>query len=487
MSAEAFRKALNKIPELKYWATGQRDTSSILHQTRESSKSEIRKSSVDQIIPFEQLSSILNEGTARAIFDEIKTGKYITGFEDVIYQNVQGQETVIFKGLNFDNLNKSVASYLQSIAAEANVVGSESISATVLSTIKERKYDKGHVFGWANTLVQRTRGSIAEALQANSRDIPQEQLNLELNALNKFIDTLLGILEEYDAATSNIRGLNSKVYAKYKKTDSSWLIEWQASKEQQAVGGKVGTAIGKSTDKGVKGFLKEVGYGSSNGLIEKALHDMVEGFIKQGIVKEGAESLVNLESSPTILTLIEDTLVNSIKGTPKKYNTSYTGTIPNIVELAIRKVQGQDKLKSDLRKAKAGLKDLKTKAKTIESKVVKTAKLNTTGVNLSNLQLLINTHLQDVISANMGDGNRRDILNYRTGRFASSVKVERLTLSREGMITAFYSYMKNPYATFSDGGAQQYPKTRDPKLLISKSIREIAAEKVANRMRAVAL
>lgn len=45
--------------------------------------------------------------------------------------------------------------------------------------------------------------------------------------------------------------------------------------------------------------------------------------------------------------------------------------------------------------------------------------------------------------------------------------------------------MRNPYATFSEGGRQQYPKSRDPKLLISTSIKEIAATKVANRLRAV--
>jgi hypothetical protein len=105
--------------------------------------------------------------------------------------------------------------------------------------------------------------------------------------------------------------------------------------------------------------------------------------------------------------------------------------------------------------------------------------------SLTSLQNLINRQLQDVISANMGDGDRRNILNYRTGRLAASAKVESMSLSRAGMITAFYSYMKNPYATFSDGGRQQYPKTRDPKLLISKSIREIAATQVANQLRAV--
>jgi hypothetical protein len=107
--------------------------------------------------------------------------------------------------------------------------------------------------------------------------------------------------------------------------------------------------------------------------------------------------------------------------------------------------------------------------------------------SLTSLQNLINQQLQDVISANMGDGSARNVLNYRTGRLASSAKVVSMSESRAGMITAFYSYMKNPYATFSDGGKQSSPKSRDPKLLISKSIREIAAERVGNRLRAVAV
>lgn len=105
--------------------------------------------------------------------------------------------------------------------------------------------------------------------------------------------------------------------------------------------------------------------------------------------------------------------------------------------------------------------------------------------NLTNLTSLLNFHLHDVVAANMGDGNRRDILNYRTGRFATSTKVERVTQSREGMISAFYSYMRNPYGTFSTDGRQQFPKTRDPKLLISKSIREIGTKIGIERMRAV--
>ena len=47
--------------------------------------------------------------------------------------------------------------------------------------------------------------------------------------------------------------------------------------------------------------------------------------------------------------------------------------------------------------------------------------------------------------------------------------------------------MKNPYQTFEPGFQQGLPKSRDPKLLIARSIREIAAEQVANRLRSVSV
>lgn len=127
----------------------------------------------------------------------------------------------------------------------------------------------------------------------------------------------------------------------------------------------------------------------------------------------------------------------------------------------------------------------KTYAAVGKSKVLLNSPKITSMPSLIDLQSLLNRSLHDQIKKNMGTGNRRDVLNYRTGRFAESVKVERISESRQGMITAFYSYMKNPYATFSQGGRQQSPRTRDPKTLISKSIREIAQTMVTNQLRAV--
>lgn len=177
-------------------------------------------------------------------------------------------------------------------------------------------------------------------------------------------------------------------------------------------------------------------------------------------------------SGKNLLEFIEDSLANTLRGlktNPVKY------------------------------KASKSVKYTKTTYKPINKNITspfygkvepKTVKLNTfsvpaSAINLSDILVKINASIHEQIKRNMGTGNSRNVLNYRTGRFAQSVKVERLSESRQGMITAFYSYMKNPYATFSEGGRQQFPRSRDPKLLISKSIREIAQTMVNNQLRAV--
>ena len=106
---------------------------------------------------------------------------------------------------------------------------------------------------------------------------------------------------------------------------------------------------------------------------------------------------------------------------------------------------------------------------------------------LATLQRILDLRLAQQIKDNMGNGNRKDILNLRSGRFAESAKVERLSQSREGMITAFYRYMKYQYQTFEPGYKQGSPASRNPKLLISRSIRQLLAEQVNNKLRAVSI
>lgn len=179
--------------------------------------------------------------------------------------------------------------------------------------------------------------------------------------------------------------------------------------------------------------------------------------------------LLNIKSSPSVIDNYAALLAATLSGEklPK------TGKTINLLDSSVA-----------IKKRRKSVKVVKNSSPALRKD---TLVIPTTTVDLNSLLVIINRQLQDVISANMGDGDRRDILNYRTGRLAASAKVESISQSREGMITAFYSYMRNPYATFSEGGRQSIPRSRDPKLLISKSIREIAAEQVGNRLRAIAL
>ena len=65
-------------------------------------------------------------------------------------------------------------------------------------------------------------------------------------------------------------------------------------------------------------------------------------------------------------------------------------------------------------------------------------------------------------------------LNNQTGRFASSVKVTEIANTAQGFPSIGYTYARDPYETF-EAGNRQGSLERDPRSLIDRSIREIAA------------
>jgi len=198
-------------------------------------------------------------------------------------------------------------------------------------------------------------------------------------------------------------------------------------------------------------------------------------------------NLVEASGSDSIIESIGKTMVNTLTG--KKIPATQKTNVKN-----------KDKLSTTIKPSNKNfaLPKVKpattTKSSTSSSGTAKKINLNLKGKlgvkqavapNLLSLHNLLNLKLQQVVRENMGTGNRRDVLNYRSGRFAQSVEVVNVSEARTGAVTAFYTYMKNPYATFSQGGKQQYPRSRDPKTLISKSIRQVAQELAVNRLRTV--
>jgi hypothetical protein len=86
---------------------------------------------------------------------------------------------------------------------------------------------------------------------------------------------------------------------------------------------------------------------------------------------------------------------------------------------------------------------------------------------------LINKQLPDTVRKNM----KEPALVNRTGRFAESVQVTDIVKTPKGFPSIGYTYQRNPYQVFEEGSSGNWANgNRDPRDLIDKSIREIAAQ-----------
>lgn len=312
-------------------------------------------------------------------------------------------------------------------------------------------FDKGHVISVGTNLTKQFRSEVE-----SSKQLADSIKNKLISALDKYIQKL----EDDDLASANMpkEVYQSITNINYTKSIDKYLVEMQYS-----IGNR---ESGRASKPIIEELRRLFTPGSKE--IEKAFSSNTTG-----------QMLLESKSSPTFLDILGKSLANTLGNRPKQKEV-YTGKVPDKkLEKTIPIRITTNNNKTLIAQAKKLKEEIKAKKPTPRN--VETGQF----VSLSSIQGILNANLTDQITKNMGNGNRKDILNYRSGRLAESAHVERMSISKEGMITAFYTYMRNPYGTFSDGGVQSSPKTRDPKLLISKSIREIAATIAANRMRAV--
>lgn len=358
-----------------------------------------------------------------------------------------GIPAVYFPNISFDSITKLVNNIMNLKAGDL-----------------QKYYEKGHVIGLTSELLQVTSSRISKVDTTGSTGKA---------FLLKQLDTVISYYKRLDLASANLKPAEDvKLYATFDKRISKngktrYLVELQPKAANQESAREVQATLGT-----IRKLF------SPGNISEKAVLDLIDSLKDKVSDPKFQQDLLEMRSSPSFNKMIEKTIVNALSGVSEDIaytaRNVYVGTkkqktadLTNVRREAQKKVAEATKLKNKLK-----------------SKVAAPA-AKPTAVSLASLQTIINLELQKRIKANMGSGNRKDILNYRSGRFAESVFVDRLSQSKEGMITAFYSYMKYPYATFSAGGKQESPKSRDPKLLISKSIREILAQQVSNKLRAV--
>tara|TARA_B100000427_G_scaffold196681_1_gene163446 strand:- start:6880 stop:8256 length:1377 start_codon:yes stop_codon:yes gene_type:complete len=103
---------------------------------------------------------------------------------------------------------------------------------------------------------------------------------------------------------------------------------------------------------------------------------------------------------------------------------------------------------------------------------IKTGAGNQQGASLYTVMAMINEKLPETVRKNMG----APALENQTGRFANSVKMTDVIKTPKGYPSFGYTYAKQPYQVFETGsqGTWSTPE-RDPRVLIDRSIREIAA------------
>lgn len=332
------------------------------------------------------------------------------------------------------------------------------------------KFEKGHVVGLNTELLRQTASRMASEIDGRAAEGA-------VAAKHKILAELDSVIEYYkklDFDSANLQpAADIKIYARINKKltrtgSTSYLVELQPKAINQGSAAEV---------KRISNSIRKLF--SPGALTEKQMVETIDALLSGVQDATFADALVNLKSSPDFKQMVANLYIASLHNKEKDQ-------VFNVAETLIT---SQKVKKADLTELRKVIKQEAQKVQELRKKIAKKAKplrlLSGRFTSPASLQVLINATLADRIKANMGAGDRKDILNLRTGRFAESVEVKRVTASREGMITAFYTYMKNPYATFSAGGRQQYPKSRDPKLLISRTIREIVTEKMDARLRAV--
>jgi len=170
-----------------------------------------------------------------------------------------------------------------------------------------------------------------------------------------------------------------------------------------------------------------------------------------------------------------------LEGYRKNAGTKIIGTFKSKKSLKVksedfRHKKPQTSATLDISPAYKRAKTKTEKGTSIRRKRVAGSRKVSKGVSSNPLQLigLINQKLPETVRKNMGEPG----LVNQTGRFANSVRLTDVVKTPQGFPSFGYTYQKEPYQVFEVGaGAPPWASgERDPRTLIDRSIREIAAQ-----------
>lgn len=276
-------------------------------------------------------------------------------------------------------------------------------------------------------------------------------------ALGSKIKKLFGILNTVSQNTIHTEGIDTSAN-KLNVTQTKILVE--SLLQNFAVDHEIGPVIEAAISTEVSKFVAKI---NANIVIIQDRYDTTD--------------VAKVVQSDTVVEKLKDSLLN----------TGFLDRIKNrITSIFLGKKPATTKTKEKIAPIDAR-QTTKVKLNSVKGQSSTYVSERRQEVSLISIQNLLNDNIFPAIKEQMGSkpGGGGPVLNYDTGRLGRSFKVTAVSQERSGAITAFYIYMKNPYATFAPGGVQSRPTTRDPKLLGERAIRSIAEKNITARLRAV--
>jgi len=380
------------------------------------------------------------------------------GTRDIVRKEVRKMVRTLYKQFHPKEFDKTGKKWTRTSELQGS-----SLNFTFVLAAKPGR--SANVFNTFKRMKQVAQRPLIKALNKKLRELNsgrKEESRAELISSRKgFLD--LG--HEKDSSVSLQRA--AKVQQALWKFDGNKTLSPLASKVIDELAGVITFEIGKD-DKGppldvirVKMESKAINRASTskekNEVLElnKALKKAAEQIGQEWAYIEGSDSSVQKRRK----IIIEDFVGPLRKSRKAKVKTEST---------KVKRSKGKGTLKS--KKPKGTKKQYKDRDKTT---LTTTAKKGVAGSPLA-LLAAINKELPETVRKNMNSPS----LENQTGRFAESVRATDIMATNKGFPSIGYTYQRDPYQVFEDGaGAPPWANNqRDPRSLIDKSIREIAAE-----------
>lgn len=304
----------------------------------------------------------------------------------------------------------------------------------------------------------------------DQRTEKESLMHIMLTNLSDHIDSVLG----FDRAPLKMIDHTGANFGKGNAIEVNNIIHIDFALGRGYGPGKIGTtytAAFRDWDAGASGGFATKLQNILNRILNQTINDILR------IAEKNAPDLLTLRGSPSVVDHVNGTLAKALVTSMFKHNTNpnmrfkvnkQLAALANnakIKSTSVNGVRAKGKKKSNFKFIHAAALPKKTKKQRTQSRVAGKA-----GQNPLALRNMLNELLPVAVAANMTS----PALNYRTGRFANSVRVTNVTQGPRGgntMIEA--SYMTNPYETFAPGG-DKYTPQRNPEKLIKRTLREVA-------------